>query len=363
MVPEARTYLKNKNRRNMPNAIALRPTGRSNKAAPPSEIIEPVRTPMKTLSTLLLASAIATLGCHAQVPPPASGSPLSPELARRVEIGIRQRAKLTPDDLIAVGPRQPSEIPGYDRIDVVFSSANGGDKSHAVPFLLSKDGNTIAQFNKFDISRDPKTLVSSAGRPGRGGPETAPVQIVVFDDLECPFCARMHAQLFPALLKRYGDQVRIVYRDYPIEKHPWAMRAAVDVNCVAAQSPNGYWDLIDSIHAHADDFGGPDHSLQKALDALDQLSREQAKKDKIDTALVEACIKKQDNSGIEESIKMGDALNVDATPALFINGEELDGAYPLTDVFRMVDQALVAAGQTPPAPYKDASPANAKAAN
>jgi protein-disulfide isomerase len=320
-----------------------------------------VRTLTQSLSTLFLASALASLGCHAQVPPP--GSPLSPELARRVEIGIRQRAKLTPDDLITVGPRQPSEIPGFDRIDVVFSPANGGDKSHTIPFLLSKDGNTIAQLNKFDISRDPKTLVSSAGRPGRGGPETAPVQIVVFDDLECPFCARMHAQLFPALLKRYGNQVRIVYRDYPIEKHPWAMRAAVDVNCVAAQSPNGYWDLIDYIHAHADDFGGPDHSLQKALDALDQLSVEQANKDKIDTALVEACIKKQDTSGIKESMKIGDALNVDATPALFINGEELDGAYPLADVFRMVDQALVAAGQTPPAPYKEPSPENPKAGN
>jgi protein-disulfide isomerase len=304
----------------------------------------------KTLSTLLLASALAVLGCHAQVPP-ASGSALSPELARRVEILIRQRAKLTPDEIVTVGPRQPSNIPGFDQIDVVFSSADGTDKSRAIPFLLSQDGKTLAQFNKFDISKDPRTLVNGTGRPARGGPESAPVQIVVFDDLECPFCARMHAQLFPALIERYGNQVRVTYRDYPIDKHPWAMRAAIDVNCVAAQSSEGYWSLVDYIHSHANDFGGTEHSLQKALDSLDQLSLDQAKKDKLNTDAVQACIKKQDDTAIQASLKLGSSLNVDSTPALFINGEELDGAYPLTDVFRMVDQALVAAGKTPPPPY------------
>jgi len=43
---------------------------------------------------------------------------------------------------------------------------------------------------------------------------------------------------------------------------------------------------------------------------------------------------------------------VEATPVLFINGEKLEGAYPLADVFRMIDGALVAAGKMPPPPYK-----------
>jgi len=107
-----------------------------------------------------------------------------------------------------------------------------------MPFLLSDDGKTLAQFNKFDISKDPKELVSASERPARGGPANSPVVIVGFDDLECPFCARMHAQLFPALLDRYKNQVRIVYRDFPLDQHPWAMRAAIDTKLCRRAQPD-----------------------------------------------------------------------------------------------------------------------------
>ena len=119
----------------------------------------------------------------------------------------------------------------------------GGKTSRPAIFLLSDDGKTLAQFSKFDISKDPKEMVRAAGRPGRGGPVNAPVVIVGFDDLECPYCARMHEQLFPALTQRYKDQVRIVYKDFPLDQHPWAMRAAMDANCVArrARRATGTW--------------------------------------------------------------------------------------------------------------------------
>ena len=155
----------------------------------------------------------------------------------------------------------------------------------------------------------------------------------------------MHAQLFPALLDRYGASVHIVYRDYPLSQHPWAMRAAVDANCVGDQSTPGYWNLVDYIHSHASDFGGNDKSVQKANDELDKLALDETAKDKLDAAKVDACIKKQDVAAIKASMKMGDDLGVEATPVLFINGEKLEGAYPLVDVFRMVDGALVALGQ------------------
>jgi protein-disulfide isomerase len=303
-----------------------------------------------TRSLLALALLTASLGCHAQVPAASKSSAnLSPELYRRVEIMVRTRAKVPPNYTIHIGPRTPSEVPGFDRIDVTFTA--DGEASKPVPFLVSTDGKTLAQFNKFDISKDPLTTISGAGRPARGGPANAPVQIVAFDDLECPYCARMHAQLFPALTQRYGNKVRIVYLDFPISQHPWAMRAAVDVNCVGDKDPSGYWSLVDSIHAHASDFGGTDHVLQKANDALDQLAVEQAKKDKLNVPEVEACIKKQDQTRIKASLKTGEDLEVEATPDLFINGEKFEGAYPLADLFRFIDAALVAEGVAPPPPY------------
>lgn len=308
-----------------------------------------MRAPTKPLLSLLLASAFVVSGCHAQVPPASSGKTLSPELARRVEILIRSRTKVTPDYVLSIGPRTPSDVAGFEQIEVTFTSA--GTTSKPVPFLLSTDGKTLAQFSKYDISKDPKALVSGAGRPARGGPEGAPVEIVAFDDLECPYCAKMHAELFPAMLTRYGNKVRIVYRDFPISQHPWAMRAAVDTNCVAAQSGTGYWNLVDAIHAHAAELGGPEKSLPKANDMLDQMALDETKKDKLKEAVVQACIKNQDEKTIRASLKEGEDLGVEATPVLFINGEKLEGAYPLADVFRMIDGALVAAGQTPPPAY------------
>jgi hypothetical protein len=50
-------------------------------------------------------------------------------------------------------------------------------------------------------------------------------------------------------------------------------------------------------------------------------------------------------------MKIGDDLGIEATPILFINGERIEGAYPIADVFRMVDSALAASGKTPPPPY------------
>ena len=263
---------------------------------------------------------------------------------------IRSRASVPPNYLIHLGPREPSDIPGYSQVMVSFSA--DGKTSKPVSFLLSSDGKTLAQFSKYDIAGNPRDLISDAGRPARGGPENAPVVIVGFDDLECPFCAKMHAELFPAITARYGKQVRVVYRDFPLDQHPWAMRAAVDANCVGAQSTDGYWTMVDTIHSHAAEFGGPDKSLAKANDALDQLARDQGKLEKVDAAKLDSCIKKQDDAAIKSSVKIGEELGISATPVLFINGEKLEGAYPLEDVFRMIDGALVASGQTPPAAYK-----------
>ena len=304
-----------------------------------------------------------SLGCHAQ---PAGGT-LSPELYRRVEILVRERAKVPPNYVIQIGPRTHSEVPGFDQIEVSFKVE--GESSKPVSFLLSTDGKTLAQLSKFDLSRDPRTLLTGGDRPSRGGTASAPVQIVGFDDLECPFCARLNAEIFPALLTRYGTQVRIVYRDLPIPQHPWAMRAAIDVNCVAAESVAGYWDLVDQIHAKAGDFGGPEHSLQAANDALDKLATEEAKKQHVNEGAVAACVKKQDDAAVKASMKIGEELDVASTPVLYVNGEKFEGAYPLTDLFRFIDSALVAEGRTPPPPYvapvapADAAKAVGKAGN
>src|SRR5258708_8745697 len=166
---------------------------------------------VKPIRALLLFLSVASVGCHAQPPIEGSsseaGSRLSPELARRVEVMIRSKADVPSHDVMLISGRSKSEVPGYDQIAVSFSA--DGTTSRPIYFLLSTDGKVLAQFNKFDISLDPKDRIPAAGRPARGGPDNAPILIVGFDDLECPFCGRMHAELFPAITNRYQNLVRI----------------------------------------------------------------------------------------------------------------------------------------------------------
>ena len=322
------------------------------------------------LAALLLTSALIT-GCHAQVPPPGSGSTMSPELARRVELMIKTKAGLPFNYNVKVGDRRPSDIAGYDEVTVFLGEE--GKPSRPMAFLLSKDNKTLSQMNNFDISRDPRTITSDAGRPARGGSEKAPVTIVVFDDLECPFCARMHAQMFPAITNRYGDKVRVAYKDFPLTQiHPWAEHAAIDADCLAAQSQPAYWNYVDYMHTHLDEIGldttlpaGPGKSAEKtlpvALKQVDAAALDEGKKQKVDALKLEACIKRQDETSVQAGEKEGDSLNVSGVPALFINGEMITGAVPIEYVYRAVDSALTAQGITPPPPVPipslDAPPA------
>jgi protein-disulfide isomerase len=329
----------------------------------------------RRLSLLAFAATLASLGCHAQTPAIQAdakitvGSPLPPGIARRVEVLIRQKAQLPPGATVKIGPVETSTFSGFDTFALSFTSLEG-QSSHPINFLISTDGKTVAQMSKYDITPDPRSLISVEGRPGRGGPATAPVLIVGFDDLECPFCARLHTIIFPAITKRYGDKVHIVYKDYPIEQHPWAMRAAVDVNCLAAQSSTGYWDLVDSIHAHAGEIGSNPHptppipdkdgkisapaqdkTLERANEQLDTMTRDQGKLQKADATQLNACIAKQDTTKIEASKQVGLALDVEETPTLFINGDKIVGALPIEFIFNVIDDALRAENVTPPPPY------------
>jgi len=319
----------------------------------------------RRLTALLFATTLlAALGCHAQTPTVPAGTPLSPEQARRVEVLVRQRAELPPGSVVAVGPRTPSDLAGYDTVEVTIT--NEGHTSHPIKFLLSKDGKTLAQFTKFDISANPRGLISAEGRPSRGGPATAPVLIVGFDDLECPYCARLHASIFPAITDRYGDKVHIVYKDFPLESiHPWAMHAAVDVNCVADQSPDGYWTLVDQIHAHASDISAAAQSgagptpneqdqkkaIERVFGMLDTMTLKQGEAQHIDLSRLNVCIKLQDTKAINASVKLAESFNLQSTPVLFINGAKIDGAVPIELIFDEIDNAIVAEGQTPPPPY------------
>jgi len=293
------------------------------------------------ISAVLLTLVFAA-GCKAQ---PATLTPAEQETNRQIEIMIRSKFNVPQDYTVAIGARTPSKFAGYDTLPVTLTR---GPKSVPFEFLLSSDGKTLARLETFDLAKNPALMIDTAGRPVRGNPN-ARVTVINFDDLECPYCARMHQSLFPSTLEHYKDKVRFIYKDDPLtELHPWAMHAAVDANCLAAQSGDVYWTYVDYLHEHGQEVTGEDRDVNKSYAALDRIARQEGTLGKLDSAKLDACITKQDETQVRASRKEADDLEIDGTPALFVDGERINGALPEDQVWQVIDRALRAVGEVPP---------------
>jgi protein-disulfide isomerase len=159
-------------------------------------------------------------------------------------------------------------------------------------------------------------------------------------------------------MDRYKDKVRFVYKDDPLtELHPWAMHAAVDANCLAELSNPVYWNFVDYVHAHGQEVNGQDRILTKSFATLDKIAREEATLAKLDSAKLDACLAKQDETQVRASAKEAEALGIDGTPAIFVDGERINGAVPAEQVWMVIDRALRADGIEPPPAVQPAQPA------
>jgi len=290
----------------------------------------------------LLILLLVCLGCVAQ-----SGSP---DVARKIEHQVRSFYTIPAEVKVSVGAVTPgSDIPGYDAVSVNIDGGEGKSKDYK--FLLSKDRATMLRVTKFDLNKDPfvdvMNKIDVTGRPSRGA-KSAKVVVVDFDDFECPFCSRMHATLFPEIIKEYGDRVTIIYKDDPLsEIHPWAIHAAVDANCLAAQSTDAYWDFADYVHANKREVDA-EKTPAARFDAIDKITVLQGQKHNLDVAKLQSCVKAQKEDAVRASMKEADDLGVNGTPALFINGQKIDGAVPIGEVRAALDAALRDAGQPVP---------------
>ncbi|HXZ40991.1 MAG TPA: thioredoxin domain-containing protein [Terriglobales bacterium] len=285
--------------------------------------------------------ALICLGCSAQSAPS--------EQDQRIERQVRSHYSLPATVKVTIGPRRPSEFPNYDALTI---NIYGDGKKQDYDFLLSKDGKTLMRVTKLDLTKDPyvETMkkINLGGRPVRGNKD-AKVVVVNFDDFQCPFCSRMHQTLFPGLLKEYGDRVQFVYKDFPLsEVHPWATHAAVDANCLAAQNNDAYWDFADYIHSNQQQVSS-EKTREAEFAALDRLTTEQGQKHNLDQTKLQSCIMGQNEDAVKASVKEGESVGVTATPTLFINGQEMDGALPVNDVRVALDRALQEAGVPVPA--------------
>jgi protein-disulfide isomerase len=307
---------------------------------------------VKLFRRAILAFLLVCLGCSAQSAPP--------DVTQKIERQVRTFYNLPAEVKVSIGTLRPSDFPNYDAVTITIS---GGDKKKDYEFLLAKDGKSLIRMVKLDLTKDPyaekMAKIDTTGRPTRGKAD-AKVVAVNYDDFQCPFCSRMHQELFPELFKEYGDRVKFVYKDYPlVEIHAWATHAAVDANCLASQNNDAYWDFADYIHANQKDVNA-EKGRDNQFGVLDKFTLLQGQKHNLDATKLQACVKAQNEDAVKASMKEGEQLGVSATPTMFVNGQEIDGALPLPEIRAVLDRALEQAGVPipvhPPSPVESQPP-------
>ena len=251
-----------------------------------------------------------------------------------MEAYVRHLFVMNSEIAVQVSDPKPSQLPDF--VEVVVH-ATKGDASGDFPFLVSKDGSKILQATIYDVNSNPfkpdLDKLKTEFQPSYGTPG-APVVLVVFSDFECPVCKTEAAMLRQNLLTAYPKQVRLYFKDFPIESlHPWAKPAAIAGRCVFRQNPGSFWSYHDWIYAHQADITAPN---------LKDKVMEWAKGDKdIDVLQLGRCMDtKATEAEVDKNLSEAHALEVTGTPTLFVNGRRIPQAIEWPSLRGIIDYEI-----------------------
>jgi thiol-disulfide isomerase/thioredoxin len=187
----------------------------------------------------------------------------------------------------------------------------------AAELLLKLVQNGIAKKDRDELYRarfDPKAIKTyvTDGSPEKGSPD-APITIVEWADFECPAC-QMMAPVLDDLLARYPNQIRLVYKNYPLkDKHPHAEVAARAA--IAAGAQGKFWEMH--------------HRMFAAHGKLEQTDLEAyAKEIGLDLAKFRADMSSPVTlERLEKDVKQAEGLGLSGTPYILINGREANDIF------------------------------------
>jgi protein-disulfide isomerase len=177
---------------------------------------------------------------------------------------------------------------------------------------------------KVEMKMEPMRTEVAAVGPAKG-PANAPVTIVEFSDFQCPFCARLIPTLDQVTAK-YGDKVRLVFRQFPLAMHAEAQKAAEASLC--ANDQGKFWQMHDALFQNQQQLQVANLKTKATELGLNA--------EAFGSCLDSGKYAKQVAADMEE----GTAAGVSGTPALFINGRFINGAVPLEQITEVIDDEL-----------------------
>lgn len=230
-------------------------------------------------------------------------------------------------------PKPSASLSGFKEVTV---TARAGQASQQETFLVSGDGKTIIRGSVYDVATNPfeadRKKIVTDGHPSFG-PAEAPVTMVMYSDFQCSFCRDEAKVIRQNLAKAYPTQVRVVFKDFPLEPiHPWAKPAAVTGRCIFRQKPEAFWEYHDWIFENQSEIT-PENLKTKTA--------EWTKTKSLEPIQLAACI---ENNATEPEVSgaqaEGRSLGVNSTPTMFVNGRRLVGQVQWPQMQQIIDHEI-----------------------
>ncbi len=251
---------------------------------------------------------------------------------------IREATKLPPQTELKLDDFAKTPYPQFLKS---VMTANDGKKTQTANVFITKDKRTgilgfVVPFREDFV----QGLIRTEGFPSKG-PGNAPVTIVEYADLQCPMCARLHDFLERVLLPKYGDKVRIVFKEFLIPGHDWSATAAVANECADETNPSAFFAYRTLIFANQNAI-----TASNAREILLNLGDEAG----VDRSKLGACLdSKATMSRVDAARQEGQDLGIERTPTSFVNGRIVVGLPSEADFDKIVADALSAVQQSKPA--------------
>jgi len=209
---------------------------------------------------------------------------------------------------------RPAPAEGLAEVLVQISNAQGkqGSKLYVTPDGKHAITGDLMPFGAKPFEDARETLAKKVFGPSTG-PSDAPVSIVEFSDLQCPYCK----QAQPTIDKLISEEknVRLTFQNFPLPMHNWAAKGAQYADCLTRKSPEAFWTFVHATFEEQSDIT-PENADEKLT--------ANAEKAGMKGKGVAACAATAETAGrVQRSIQLGTEVEVTATPTLFINGRKI----------------------------------------
>ena len=227
---------------------------------------------------------------------------------------LQKHFKIPTPDAITLGPAFKTPLDGLLARQLTVRNDQGQTVGATIFFDQNESKAIIGQY--IDTSTEPWGRVNMGAvtlndRPTQG-PADAPVTIVEFADFECPFCANAFSVLETMVNSTYKGKVKVIFKAYPLNVHPWAMKAAEAAECARQQNPAAFWDFARYFYTNQGSINI--NNIQQNVDKA-------AKQQKLDAAALKACMDSpQTEARVKQDQADGNSIRVSSTPTFFVNG-------------------------------------------